>query len=527
MQHTYDMANAPVEGALHAAPEAGSLALSANDASEAGGDRASGMATGVDGVPMPLFHTEGLSERDLVILRMNRKGAGKVEIARALGIHPRRVKTAFQRLGKRGLLDHRVPPVHEFDDRIIEQYNAGWTRAKIAESLGISFRKVKRAVERLSRDGMLKPRADVPITTEPYAGIYDADIARLYNAGDGVLAISNALDINQRAVERTIARLVSLGVITKRAPGTSTAEKAQEANRTARKELVKELIDQGLGVVAIAEELGIAVKTAQKTAAELERRGEVSRAAQRDPASQAQKAAWLRAAIDSAVDLYDDGFALPAIASELGLPVSKVERILTEMILAGDIKERPAGFTDVSEPDSVEPAEDDPQSPEEAAEAVTAEQRLAAALERRRRGPGALQEKRTAAHAEETHIVYGHLFRKVWKNLGSTGQDIVRNELTKFQQDPATAESGIKKLAGYKQIVRADLSRYWRMLGVKDGGRYAWFWAGSHEAYNHYVGSKHRKATQKAAFNTRKWLKEKGAENRPVGGLFMPMPLDA
>ena len=206
-------------------------------------------------------------------------------------------------------------------NRIIELYEADKTQKEIAEILGISINKLKKTLENLLAEGKIESKHE----------IRKKQIRTLCEAGKTQEKIAEILKISPTTVSRYVRELKAEGLDIKKQQR-SKKKRKQRKEKIIRKEKARLLYEDEKTQGKIAKELNISESTVTNYIKELKQEGKIKERPKKTKQQQEREEVVRK--------LYSKKKTYREIAETIGISVSGIYRIVSELKAEGLIKER-------------------------------------------------------------------------------------------------------------------------------------------------------------------------------------------
>lgn len=206
-------------------------------------------------------------------------------------------------------------------NRIIELYEADKTQKEIAEILGISINKLKKTLENLLAEGKIESKHE----------IRKKQIRTLCEAEKTQEKIAEILKISPTTVSRYVRELKAEGLDIKKQQR-SKKKRKQRKEKIIRKEKARLLYEDEKTQGKIAKELNISESTVTNYIKELKQEGKIKERPKKTKQQQEREEVVRK--------LYSKKKTYREIAETIGISVSGIYRIVSELKAEGLIKER-------------------------------------------------------------------------------------------------------------------------------------------------------------------------------------------
>ena len=206
-------------------------------------------------------------------------------------------------------------------NRIIELYKTDKTQKEIAEILGISINKLKKTLENLLAEGKIESKHE----------IRKKQIRTLCEAEKTQEKIAEILKISPTTVSRYVRELKAEGLDIKKQQR-SKKKRKQRKEKIIRKEKARLLYEDEKTQGKIAKELNISESTVTNYIKELKQEGKIKERPKKTKQQQEREEVVRK--------LYSKKKTYREIAETIGISVSGIYRIVSELKAEGLIKER-------------------------------------------------------------------------------------------------------------------------------------------------------------------------------------------
>ena len=206
-------------------------------------------------------------------------------------------------------------------NRIIELYEADKTQKEIAEILGISINKLKKTLENLLAEGKIESKHE----------IRKKQIRTLCEAEKTQEKIAEILKISPTTVSRYVRELKAEGLDIKKQQR-SKKKRKQRKEKIIRKEKARLLYEDEKTQGKIAKELNISESTVTNYIKELKQEGKIKERPKKTKQQQEREEVVRKS--------YSKKKTYREIAETIGISVSGIYRIVSELKAEGLIKER-------------------------------------------------------------------------------------------------------------------------------------------------------------------------------------------
>ena len=268
--------------------------------------------------------TKRIQKRQEEVEGFSKDGKPKEKIAEILNVSIGIIEDDIRHLKAKGKIQSGQEDITQEtsnQNRIIELYKTDKTQKAIAETLGISINKVKKTLENLLAEGKIESKHE----------IRKKQIRTLCEAGKTQEKVAEILKISPTTVGRYVKELKAEGLDIKKQPR-SKKKRKQRKEKIIRKEKARLLYEDEKTQGKIAKELNISESTVTNYIKELKQEGKIKERPKKTKQQQERE--------ELVRKLYSKEKTYKAMSEIIGISVSGIYRIVSELKVEGLIKER-------------------------------------------------------------------------------------------------------------------------------------------------------------------------------------------